>query len=203
MQINVLDIADIVGIGAFALSGFLIAVRKKLDLLGIVLFAFLTALGGGILRDVIVERTPLSLKDSLPSMIVIAVILFALILQISKKKRVERFKIFILSDAVGLASFSISGALVALQSDFNFFGTVILSLSTAIGGGILRDMLINEVPVILTSGFYASVSVFIATCLYFAHLFGFLNGTMISLIFVLGLSLRIVAFYREWKLPVL
>jgi len=203
LQIHVLDVADIVGVGAFALSGFLIAVRKQLDLLGVFLFAFLTALGGGIIRDVIVERTPISLKDSLPSVIVIIVVFFALILQISKKKRVERFKIFILSDAVGLASFSISGALVALQSDFNFFGTIILSLSTAIGGGVLRDMLINEVPVILTSGFYASVSVFIATCLYVAHFFNYLNGTTISLIFILGLSLRMVAFYKEWKLPVL
>jgi len=203
LDINILDIADIVGIGAFALSGFLIAVRKKLDLLGVVLFAFLTALGGGILRDIIVERIPLSLKDSTPSMIVITVILFALILQISKKKSVERFKIFILSDAVGLASFSISGALVALQNNFNFFGIVILSLSTAIGGGVLRDVLINEVPVILTSGFYATVSVFMATCLYAVQFFGYLNSTTISLIFVFGLSLRMIAFYREWRLPVL
>jgi len=166
---SILDIADIIGIASFALSGFLIAVRKELDLLGVVLFAFLTALGGGIIRDIIINQTPVSLKDSTPSLIVISIILLAKFSKIAQKTKPERFKVFIFSDAMGLVSFSITGALVGISNELNFFGTPILSLSTAIGGGVIRDILINEVPLILTSGFYATVSVIISSILFLAN----------------------------------
>ena len=86
-MINILHIADVVGIASFALSGFLIAVKKELDLLGVVLFAFLTALGGGIIRDIIINKIPTSLKDSVPSLIVIAVIVSAKFLGFAKKNK--------------------------------------------------------------------------------------------------------------------
>jgi len=198
---SILEIADIIGIASFALSGFLIAVRKELDLLGVVLFAFLTALGGGIIRDIIINQTPISLKDSTPSLIVISVIVLAKFSKIAQKTKPERFKVFILSDAMGLVSFSITGALVGISGELNFFGTLILSLSTAIGGGVIRDILINEVPLILTSGFYATVSVIISSILFLANYFGFLNSIIISAVFVFGLFLRLFAYYKKWSLP--
>ena len=198
---SILDIADIIGIASFALSGFLIAVRKELDLLGVMLFAFLTALGGGIIRDIIINQTPISLKDSTPSLIVISVILLAKFSKIAQKTKPERFKVFIFSDAMGLVSFSIAGALVGISSELNFFGILILSLSTAIGGGVIRDILINEVPLILTSGFYATVSVIISSILFLANYFGLLNSIIISAVFVFGLFLRLFAYYKKWNLP--
>ena len=198
---SILDIADIIGIASFALSGFLIAVRKELDLLGVVLFAFLTALGGGIIRDIIINQTPVSLKDSTPSLIVISVILLAKFSKIAQKTKPERFKVFIFSDAMGLVSFSITGALVGISAELNFFGTLILSLSTAIGGGVIRDILVNEVPLILTSGFYATVSVIISSVLFLANYFGFLNSIIISAVFAFGLFLRLFAYYKKWNLP--
>ena len=198
---SILDIADIIGIASFALSGFLIAVRKELDLLGVMLFAFLTALGGGIIRDIIINQTPISLKDSTPSLIVISVILLAKFSKIAQKTKPERFKVFIFSDAMGLVSFSITGALVGISNELNFFGTLILSLSTAIGGGVIRDILINEVPLILTSGFYATVSVIISSILFLANYFGLLNSIVISAVFVFGLFLRLFAYYKKWNLP--
>jgi len=198
---NILEIADVIGIASFALSGFLVAVRKELDLLGVVLFAFLTALGGGIMRDIIINQIPLSLKNSTPSLIVIAVIILAKFSQIAKKTTPERFNIFIFSDAMGLVSFSISGALVGISNELNFFGTIILSLSTAVGGGIIRDILINEVPLILTSGFYATISVIVSTILFLIHYIGYLNPATISIIFIFGLFLRLFAHYKDWNLP--
>ncbi len=198
---SILDIADIIGIASFALSGFLIAVKKELDLLGVMLFAFLTALGGGIIRDIIINQTPVSLKDSTPSLIVISIILLAKFSKIAQKTKPERFKVFIFSDAMGLVSFSITGALVGISNELNFFGTLILSLSTAIGGGVIRDILINEIPLILTSGFYATVSVIVSSILFLANYFGFLNSIVISTVFVFGLFLRLFAYYKKWNLP--
>lgn len=200
-RMDILEIADMIGIAAFGLSGFLIAVRKELDLLGVILFAFLTALGGGIIRDIIINQTPVSLKDPLPSLIVITVIVLAKFSKMAKKTKPERFKVFILSDAMGLVSFSITGALIGIGNELNFFGVVILSLSTAIGGGVLRDILINEVPLILTSGFYATVSVIISTLLYMADYLGYVNDITITFVFVFGLFLRLFAYYKNWNLP--
>ena len=198
---NILHIADLIGIASFALSGFLIAVRKELDLLGVILFAFLTALGGGIIRDVIIGKIPLSLKDSTPSFVVIAVIVVAIILNISQKEQLERKNVFIISDALGLVSFSISGAMIGIENGLNFFGVVILSLSTAIGGGVIRDILINEVPLILTTGFYATVSVIISISLYILNFYNSLNDLLIMSVFVLSLALRLVAYYKDWHMP--
>ena len=102
---------------------------------------------------------------------------------------------------MGLVSFSITGALMGISEELNFFGTVILSLSTAIGGGVIRDILINEVPLILTSGFYATVSVIISSILFLANYMGLLNPIVISLVFIFGLFLRLFAYYKQWNLP--
>ncbi len=203
MFMNILNIAEIVGIASFALSGFLIAVRKKLDLLGVILFSFLTALGGGIIRDVIIGNTPISLKNSQPSLIVISVIVLAYFSKISQKEQIDRYKIFILSDAIGLVAFSINGAMVGIENELNFFGIIILSLSTAIGGGITRDILINEVPIVLTSGFYATISIIVSVAILFLKMLNCLNDINIVLIFIIALFLRLFAYYKKWNLPTL
>jgi len=201
MCMNILNIAEIVGIASFALSGFLIAVRKKLDLLGVILFSFLTALGGGIIKDVIIGNIPVSLKNSQPSLIVISVIVLAYFSKISQKEQIDRYKIFILSDAIGLVAFSINGAMVGIENELNFFGVIILSLSTAIGGGITRDILINEVPIVLTSGFYATISIIVSVAILFLKMLNCLNDINIVLIFIIALFLRLFAYYKKWNLP--
>jgi len=198
---DVIQIADIIGIASFALSGFLIATRKELDLLGIILFSFLTALGGGIIRDTIINQVPISLKDPIPSIIVIFTIILVKVLNITQKTKLERLKVFIVSDAIGLVSFSITGSLAGIENNLNFFGVIILSLSTAIGGGVIRDILINEVPLILISGFYATVSVIVSILLYLINNFGYLNDMSILIIFLFGLFLRLYAYYKNWSLP--
>ena len=196
-----LEIADIVGTIAFALSGFMVATRDRLDLLGIFIASFLTALGGGIVRDTIADRIPFTFSHLLPTSLVIGVIFFAIIFKLYKKSEIENTKYFIISDSVGLISFSITGALVGLMVDFNIFGVVMLSLATAVGGGIMRDILLNRVPVVLTSELYGTISIMIGIIVFVLDKTEQINNISLLTVFVIGLSIRLVAYYRKWHLP--
>jgi uncharacterized membrane protein YeiH len=104
---SALEIADIVGIICFALSGFLISVHYKLDILGVFISSFLTALGGGMIRDVLADRTPYVFTTNLPVILVVATVAIALLFKLHKIADLEGKTAFIISDAVGLVSFSI------------------------------------------------------------------------------------------------
>jgi len=196
-----LEIADIVGTIAFALSGFMVATRDRLDLLGIFIASFLTALGGGIVRDTIADRIPFTFSHLLPTSLVIGVIFFAVIFKLYKKNEIENTTYFIISDSVGLISFSITGALVGLMVDFNVFGVVMLSLATAVGGGIMRDILLNRVPVVLTSELYGTISIIIGITVFVLSKTGLISNISLFSVFVIGLSFRLIAYYKKWHLP--
>jgi len=196
-----LEIADIVGTIAFALSGFMVATRDRLDLLGIFIASFLTALGGGILRDTVANRVPYVFSHHLPTVLVILVILVAIIFKFYKKSKIENTKIFVISDSIGLISFSITGALVGLMVDFNIFGVVMLALATAVGGGIMRDTLLNRVPVVLTSELYGTVSILIGVVIFVLDYFELINNISLFTVFCTGLALRLFAYYKRWHLP--
>lgn len=198
-----LFIAEVIGTMAFALSGFYVAAKDRLDLLGVFIAAFLTALGGGITRDAIAGRAPYTFTHLLPGILVVGVLFLAIVLKLHKHDKVEQKFAFIMSDTLGLVSFSITGSLVALQSGFNFFGVIMLGLTTAVGGGVMRDILLNKVPLILSTGLYGTVAIFIGSLLYLFEIGGFLNPLSILICAFLGLALRIGAYYRGWHLPVL
>jgi len=196
-----LEIADTIGTIAFALSGFMAATKHRLDLLGIFIASFLTALGGGIVRDTVADRVPYTFSHLLPTSLVIAVIFVAILLKLYKKSEIENTTYFVISDSIGLISFSITGALVALMVDFNIFGVIMLALVTAVGGGITRDVLLNRVPVMLTSELYGSVSILVGIAVYLLHTYGTINKPYLLMVFSMGLLLRLLAYYRKWRLP--
>ena len=200
---SALEIADIIGIICFALSGFLIAVHYKLDILGVFISSFLTALGGGMIRDVLADRTPYVFSTNLPVILIVATVLIALLFKLHKIDDLEGKTAFIISDAVGLVSFSITGSLVAIQNDFNFLGVLILAFLTAVGGGTLRDILINRVPSILVSEFYATVALIIASAMFVLEIFELRNIFSIMIVFICGVILRLLAYYKKWHLPTL
>jgi uncharacterized membrane protein YeiH len=199
----VFEIAEYIGIIAFAMSGFFVAIRNKLDLLGILISTFLTALGGGIVRDVIVDRTPYTFSHDLPAIIVITVMVVMILLQFHKKDSIENKPVFIISDSIGLISFSITGALIGIESDLNLTGIVALSFITAVGGGIARDVIINEVPFIFKTGFYGTISLLIGLILFILNEYQLINFYSITLVFFGGVVLRVIAFYRKWSIPLL
>lgn len=198
---TIVQIADIIGIIAFAASGFLIAVHYKLDILGIFISAFLTALGGGMIRDTIANKTPYIFTDTLPVMLVIGTVLLSLIFKLHKIPDFEGKTAFIISDAAGLVSFAITGSIIALNNDFNFLGVLILSFLTAVGGGTIRDILINKVPSILVSEFYGTVAIIVGFIMYILHLFKEINILNITILFIFGVLLRLFAYYKKWSLP--
>ena len=200
---SALEIADIVGIICFALSGFLISVHYKLDILGVFISSFLTALGGGMIRDVLADRTPYVFTTNLPVILVVATVAIALLFKLHKLADLEGKTAFIISDAVGLVSFSITGSIVAIQNDFNFLGVLILAFLTAVGGGTIRDILINRVPSILVSEFYATVALIVASIIFVLELLHLRSLPTLTLVFIFGVVLRILAYYKKWHLPTL
>jgi len=195
------EIAEIIGIISFSLSGFYIAVRNKLDILGIFISAFLTALGGGIIRDTIVGIDPISLTTITPMLIVLAMIILLILVKFHKKQDYDRKPLFVFIDSIGLVAFSISGALIAIDHNFSLSGITILAFVTALGGGICRDILLNVVPYVLKGGFYGIISIFIGFAVYILHTINFLGFVSLSLLLVAGIIIRLIAFKYNWKLP--
>ncbi|MEA1915161.1 MAG: TRIC cation channel family protein, partial [Campylobacterota bacterium] len=125
------EVAEFIGIIAFTLSGFSTAARNNLDLLGVLVAVFLTALGGGIIRDVTVGVTPYTFSHTAPALIVFIFLILLIIFKVHRRNSIENKPYFIVSDSIGLAAFSITGALVALEHNFNFAGVVMLSFIAA------------------------------------------------------------------------
>ncbi|NOR57133.1 MAG: trimeric intracellular cation channel family protein [Sulfurimonas sp.] len=193
--------ADIIGIIAFSISGFLIAIKNDLDILGILIASALTALGGGVIRDAILSSTPFAFSSLYPALTLLSTILIAYLFKLYKKPSLERKWMFVISDTIGLVAFSITGAILAINAEYNFFGIVILSFITAVGGGVTRDIMINQVPTVLISDFYGSIAIIVALLLALLELFNSLNAVSISIVAFLSIILRLIAFKREWHLP--
>lgn len=200
-DLNLVVVADILGIVAFALSGFLIGVRHKLDLLGIIIAASITALGGGVVRDAILNRTPFAFTEYYPAITVLSTILIAFIFRLYRSEQLERKWLFVISDTIGLVAFSITGALLAMDAGFNFFGVIILSFLTAVGGGVLRDTMINQVPSVLISDFYGSIALIVAILLLLCNKLLEVQTIEVASIAVFAVILRLLAYYKQWHLP--
>ena len=197
------EIAEYIGIIAFAMSGFFIATRNKLDFLGVLISVFLTALGGGVMRDVIVDKTPYTFTNNTPAFIIVAVMTLLVIFRFHKRESIENKPLFILSDSIGLISFSITGAIIAIESQLNLTGVLALSFITAVGGGIIRDVIINEIPFVLKTGFYGTIALLIGLTLYVLNLYGVMDIYTLSIVFVSGVTLRLIAYYKEWSIPMI
>jgi len=197
------EIAEYIGIVAFAISGFFVAVRSRLDFLGVLVSVFLTALGGGIIRDVMVDRTPYTFTHMMPAYIILGVMILLILFRFHKHDTIENRPYFILSDSIGLISFSITGAMIAMESDLNLTGVLALAFITAVGGGITRDVIINEVPFVFKTGFYGTISLLVGMGIYLLDMFGVMSLLNILVIFVAGVVLRLVAYYKKWSIPLI
>lgn len=198
---NLFFFADVIGTGAFAISGMLTGVRHKLDLLGIAIVTILTALGGGIVRDALIGRIPFAFSEYYPSLTVLAVLMGTIALKLYKKEEIEHEPLFVLSDTLGLVAFSITGALVGIHHDINILGIIILGFLTAVGGGIIRDVLLNQVPRVLTHDVYGSIALLVSLVLALLHLSGTLNNYTTFAVGVITVALRLIAYKKAWQLP--
>ncbi len=194
-------IMNIVGLLAFAVVGSLKAIREGLDLFGITVLGTMTALGGGITRDLLVNHIPTALKSVVDmSVALIGVWLAIVIYKIFKKDISNRFFILI-PDAIGLAAFTTTGAIIAYNADVSFFGIIILATLTGIGGGVISDILLGKVPSVLRDDFYASCSIIGSIGFYITISSTNSLNTAAVVCSLIVLMVRILAILYKWNLP--
>jgi uncharacterized membrane protein YeiH len=194
-------LADLIGIATFAYAGLLVGIERKLDLLGLIILAMLTALGGGMIRDLLVDRIPYALTHYAPVVTVLLTVALVLALRAYNFRHVENSRLFIISDAAGLSAFSIAGAIVGLDAGVNGFGVVLIGFVTAVGGGIIRDVLINRVPLLLRRDFYGTVAILVASGVWALDALGWRGELGLTLLFAAGVAVRLAAYFKGWKLP--
>lgn len=150
---NVIYILDILGTFAFAISGALVASEKKLDLFGVLIIAFVTAVGGGMLRDVLINAHPINwIADRNYLWTIFAAVLFTMLF---KSKIAHLSKTMFLFDTVGIGVFTLLGLKKGLAFDLHPLIALIMGMISAVFGGVLRDVLTNKIPLIFEKEIYA------------------------------------------------
>lgn len=188
-----LNLFIFIGIIASAISGALMGVRKQLDFFGIIVLGIATALGGGIIRDILIGYTP-PVAFRQPVYIMVATVA-ALIVMVFPKKFVRRSNVILFFDAIGLAVFTAVGSNIALQQEISStFIAVTIGVITGVGGGILRDMLAQEIPLIFKKEVYATASAVGAFSLAYSR--HFWDGMIpLYVCFSVTLAIRMAAVY--------
>jgi len=170
--------------------------------MGVFVLSFLTSSGGGLLRDVLLNTTPAIFTNISVFYIIITIIIVLKTLRSNDLiDKMEGTFIFRITDTIGLVAFAISGAQTAILYEHSFFGVVIVTFLTSVGGGIVRDILVNEVPEILQKGFYGTVAVLIGVTLYLLNKYGVDKDIAVPSVFAFGLILRYIAITKNLKLP--
>ncbi len=195
-----IDILDIAGTAAFAISGILMGIKKKLDFFGIFVLGVFTACGGGLFRDVILNRgMPVLFTNSK----YIITIVFSTILTCLLYKFITRITVFIqIFDALGLGTFTVLTAYQCILLKVPLTGIIFISVLTGVGGGIIRDILVNEVPLIFKGEIYALASIIGAFSFYI--LYNRLDSVINSYLCILIVfTVRSLSMYFNINLPVL
>ena len=199
-------IFEILGTIAFAFSGVMVGISKKMDIFGIAVLAIVTAIGGGIMRDVMVGMIPpLSLRTPDNLMISLITVTMAIIgMKIFYLPTAEKSllgHLYQLSDAIGLASFTVTGAMMGIgrYPEYSILLPIMLALLTAIGGGIIRDVLAQRMPVVFYMEIYAVASLVGAVFICAAKTYiGIAYASWVGFFIVLILRLLAIAF--RWNL---
>ena len=195
----VLHWLSLVALAAQAMTAALAAGRRSMDWAGVCMLGCITALGGGTIRDVLLGHYPLVWIEH-PSYLAITTV--AALLTIPIARMVHRLNsAFLVLDAIGLVVFTMAGGDVAWQMNASLPIVIVAGMITGCAGGVLRDILCNDVPLLFRSELYASVSV--VTGLFYATAFGLkLNDELwTALTFVLGISFRLLAIRYKWEMP--
>lgn len=192
-----LTFLDRIGVLVFAISGGIVAVRARMDVLGVLVLSFLPALGGGTLRDLILDAPVFWLFDPQALLMVLAGAALAWVFT----NRVETFKPIRWADAVGLALFAVAGAAKAIELGHTVTIAVIMGGVTASAGGLLRDIVANREPLLLKQDIYATAALLGALGYALSHQAGlsFELSTLIG--FILAFLLRACAIRFGWSLP--
>lgn len=203
-------ICNYIGTIAFAVSGTVKGFKKNLDIFGISLLAILTAVGGGILRDTMIGQVPSALTDPTSIYLAIGVSLIMFLFVTHKKNELPREKQMLrfltttnlVFDAIGLVVFALIGASSGIELRLNFMTTGILAALTGVGGGILRDVLVNETPIVLKEDVYAVLALATGIAYHILVLdLGFSRIPVFMGLFVAALLIRLLVIKYKIHLP--
>lgn len=197
-DLPILLLADRIGVFVFALSGGIAAARKEMDLFGVLVLAFLTAVGGGTLRDLILDAPVFWLDDTMSLALCAAGGLVAFFLW----KPIDAFRPLRWADAAGLALFSVAGAAKAAELGHSFVIVLIMGTMTASAGGLLRDVVANRVPMLLLPGELYATAAFLGAGVYGAlHVAGVGETAAFTAGMAAAFGLRAAAIIFKWSLP--
>lgn len=196
---DIIYILDLIGTAAFAASGAWVGVRKRMDLFGVLVLGVVTAVGGGTLRDLLLgDIPPFSLKNEVYIYIAIAIATVVFI----NRRRFELFeKPLLYFDAIGLGTFVVIGTTKALDFQMGLLGAVLMGVMTGTAGGVMRDVLANQVPLILRREIYASACIAGGTLLVVLEHFGAARAVAALLAAGTVILVRLLAIYYDWSLP--
>lgn len=190
---------DICGTFAFAVSGVLAAVERKFDLFGVIILAFVTSLGGGTLRDILIGAAPVGWMKS---DIHIFIVLFTIPLAFFFMNTLVRLKkTFLLFDTIGIGLFTVLGLEKALEVGLSPVVAIMMGVVTAVFGGVIRDVLSNQVPLIFRREIYAFACLSGAMVYAGLNYFGLFLEFNLLLSIAVVISIRLLAIKYKWSIP--
>lgn len=204
---DVMFVLELIGAAAFAVSGAMVAIEKKADIFGVLFLAVTTALGGGVIRDVLIGRIPPVMFVSywhLPISVVAALAVF-----IDAYLRSEKYKLHLdkldavnnVFDAIGLAVFTVSGMNAAMPVSDNVILVLFVGMCTGVGGGMLRDVMTNTMPKVLRKRVYAVASLIGGGLYYVMHVLDINQLLSVGCGMLVIFALRLFATIYKWNLP--
>lgn len=204
---DVMFVLELIGAAAFAVSGAMVAIEKKADIFGVLFLAVTTALGGGVIRDVLIGRIPPVMFVSYWYLLISVVV--ALAVFIDAYLRSEKYKLHLdkldavnnVFDAIGLAVFTVSGMNAAMPVSDNVILVLFVGMCTGVGGGMLRDVMTNTMPKVLRKRVYAVASLIGGGLYYVMHVLDINQLLSVGCGMLVIFALRLFATIYKWNLP--
>jgi uncharacterized membrane protein YeiH len=194
-----LHVIFVVAIAAEAMTAALAAGRRRMDWFGVCVLAVVTALGGGTMRDTLLGHYPLSWVAD-PNLLLIAAGAALVTIALARFMETLRWP-FLILDALGLVVFTIIGCNVAIEMGQHPIIVIVAGMITGIAGGIIRDVLCNDVPLVFSGELYATVSIVSGALYYLGVMAGFPLEAVTIVAIVVGFTLRVLAILFNWSMP--
>ncbi len=200
VEIDAFGVMNVVGLLAFAVVGSLRAIDADFDVLGVAVLGVMTALGGGVTRDLLVNTVPVALRSTTDVSVALLGVVAGIALAHLGDDLTDH-SVVLLPDAVGLAAFATTGALVAADAGLTAFGVVTLATITGVGGGLVSDILLQQVPFVLVEDFYATCAILGGVVFWAVTAAGVGDGIGAGVCAAFVFVLRLLAIRYEWELP--
>lgn len=195
----ILEILNIIGVIAFTVSGSLKGINKGLDLFGVIVLGIITSYAGGIIADILLGIFPPKILTEW-NFLLLTILVSIFVFYFHRIFEIKEFRgMLLISDAIGLSAFSSLGASLAYSHSMNVISVGLIAAIVGTGGGVMRDMLVNEIPLILTREIYATAALSGGLIYYFAYPYVHEMASFLSLVSVL--IIRLLAIKYNLHLP--